>query len=135
MGNSPLKRNHTEKLIEEDTPSIHPKASPPYISPDLRYKRRILGSPINFSPVPSLQIVPEPGIPSCSQLRNRLYLTLALLMPLKSRESEKSRTAIIYEWDDCLLCTSYLASLKGKAFEAKAQADLKPLDQAIVTAI
>ena len=135
MGNCRSKEKRIEKeSIEKDAPSIHPKACPAYVSPGLRYIKRIIGVPVNSSPVSSLQVVEEPAVPSCSQLRNRLYLALALLRPLKSRESGKSRTAFIYEWDDCLLCTSYLASLKGKAFETKAQADLKPLDEAIVTA-
>lgn len=157
MGNIHHSKRREEKYVEtidNFEVSIVIKAAPNYTAPDIRYKQRVMNACLETSPpgnsteraVPSRDMSAdlepssagnstERAVPSSADMRNRFYLALARIMPPKDERPPNSRTVFLYEWDDGLLCTSYLAKLKGKAFEPSTKEELQPLDAAIVMPI
>ncbi len=152
MGNTHHSKRREEKYVEtidNFEVSIVIKAAPSYTTPDIRYKQRVMSACLDISPPgdsteravlsrdtglapSSAGSSTERAVPSSADMRNRFYLALARVMPLKDERPSNSRTVFLYEWDDGLLCTSYLAKLKGKAFEPSTKEELQPLDAAIV---
>ena len=132
MGNTYHSKRREEThiaTVDNFEVSIVIKAAPSYTAPDVRYKHRVLGAALATSPAGDTT---ERPVPSSADMRNRFYLALARVMPPKDVRPPNSRTVFLYEWDDGLLCTSYLAKLKVKAFEDSTKEELQPLDAAIV---
>jgi len=67
---------------------------------------------------------------SSDQMRNSYYNRLIQMKILRLTPTKKNQSIIILDWDDTLLCTSYLITLGIKSMTPTIKCILKPLDEA-----
>lgn len=66
---------------------------------------------------------------SGDQMRNCYYNRLIQMKILRLTPTKKNQSIIILDWDDTLLCTSYLVTLGIKSMTPTIKSILKPLDE------
>lgn len=64
-----------------------------------------------------------------AQLRSCYYNKLISMKILPVAPSKKNQSIIIYDWDDTLLCTTYLVQLGLKSVTSSVKSVIKPLDE------
>lgn len=115
---------------ESPQPSLYITPAIRYISPDIRYRHTAVNHPV-AGPNNHRE---DTAQDHCSRLRNRCYLRLKLMNLLQTSATQlrKNYSLLVFEWDNCLLCTSYLKNLGEKAFEESVLTELQQLDVAAV---
>jgi len=63
------------------------------------------------------------------QVRSSYYNRLIQMKILKLTPTRKNQSILIFDWDDTLLCTSYLVTLGIKSMTSVMKSVLKPLDE------